>query len=221
MSMPEQLIIFGVPRSGTTILFECLEQGYNQHDRYNEKGIPFPNPPLRFIQKMPQDCLLVDEYRKRLPNAWFVFLVRDPFSVLTSVERYHERYGKSQLALPNGFDTTRLEEHAELWAHYVQQIPLIRGQLDRVVRFEDFVNAPFDTLHTTIGLNGMPADVLAYTADHVTASHEHARDYTYPGGAVSMTLRDQVRRVSAPSQAVQQAVNWGIGVSLRRSCGYA
>jgi len=134
----------------------------------------------RFIDKTPRYVMILDELQRWFPAARFVFLLRHPLAVLASIVNTQVNH-----------DLTSLERFRNELLRGPQALVAgmqARGQQASVVRYEQLVAAPEDTLRalcTELGLEFQP-DMLDYAATATikgrmqdrTGVNQHSRPVT-------------------------------------------
>lgn len=85
--------VVGCPRSGTTLMMEMLATCY-EHDRHCEhEETFFTVPDIKsglYLSKQPNDVNWIEPVARMDDSAFFVAMIRDPRSVVTSLHSGHE-----------------------------------------------------------------------------------------------------------------------------------
>lgn len=147
--------ITGAPRSGTTLMLEMMATGFS-FDAFVSREVDILTPPARnvgtLLTKQPGGTATVGPLLRADPDQWFIFMLRDPRDVVTSVHRQDpDRYWTHLGQWRRRFADTRPH-----WQHprlvVVRFEDLVRdpeGVQSRVARRLPFlaVRGPFSTFH--------------------------------------------------------------------------
>lgn len=88
--MEKPVVICGFPRSGSTLFYNALRSTVTNYRFFDkeQQALQIPKK-YNFVSKRPKDCYNVKEIKEKF-NPYFIFMVRDPRDVITSVHAHSE-----------------------------------------------------------------------------------------------------------------------------------
>lgn len=164
--LPRRIVICGPPRTGTTLLNECMKSFDNI------SIIDYESPALRYpylslgkdfiLTKYPMDILDIDNILTVYKNAWIIFMIRDPRDVIIS--KHYKEPDRYWVDFKEWNDSITIYERM---SEYDNKI---------LIRYEDLINAPNEVqnnIREKLGLEKNYNFTDFFT--HTTESHKDVK----------------------------------------------
>lgn len=125
------------------------------------KNISFYNKKKRLLLKNPHNTGRVKELLELFPDAKFIFIHRDPYTVFRSTKKLYNRMISSQMLQhysQGEIEKSILNDNAKVLQKYLREREMIpKGQLIEI-GFDELENSPLDTMESIydeLGLDGL------------------------------------------------------------------
>jgi len=164
--LPRRIVICGPPRTGTTLMSECMRSFEDVYVLgYESPALRFPYVVLnkRFIvTKYPRDIYEIDRIISRFDNPWIIFMLRDPRDVLVS--QHYKAPGKYWVDFSQWKDAVDIMNRLTEYRHLI------------VVRYEDLIDKPMHQQNVIADLIGLePIFPFTDFHRHVDGRHRDIR----------------------------------------------
>lgn len=189
-----RVYIIGMPRTGTTIVGELLQQHSNvvfisekpEHwldslyvkEKLEEGKV--------VVQKFPQMCLTLPILLERFPDAKFILLTRNLKDIVESFKNYYERFPDNPYALA----VEGMNDPKEIWNAYMDSIkPYTDKPRCMVVGFEDFILKRDRTIREIFQFLGLGLEPKVEEFARKYIKNEPVKDYPLKADSFSKGLK--------------------------------
>jgi len=163
---------------------------------YLLKGIVFYGKKKKLLLKNPHNTGRVKELLELFPEAKFIFIHRDPYTVFRSTRKLYNRMISSQFLQPctqKDIEQLIINDNASILNKYLSERNLIpEGKLVEIA-FDELEKAPMETMksiYSTLDLQGFEAAV-PHMKDYLESVSEYKRNTYKP---LPATLTEQIQK---------------------------
>jgi hypothetical protein len=170
-------------------LFEGIsekeKQLWGKDYMYLLKGIVYYSKKQDLLLKNPHNTGRVKELLELFPNARFIFIHRDPYTVFRSTKKLYNRMVSSQFLqhiTQKEIEKLIIDENAEILQKYLSERQLIpEGQLAEIA-FDELEKSPMSTMekvYASLGLQGFE-DAAPHMKNYLDSVSEYKRNTYKP-----------------------------------------